>query len=194
MRAYYSICEHCVRDSCECGFTWFIISFSLKVITQKKNCGGNPSFNFDLQFSWTVVIVLHCWVSRMWCYFSIVSRPNKVLSTVFRQKALWSKSYVSSIMFCVHEGHTKKTELLQTAATLSCVNPSLCRVRNGDNLYVHFSYCLHWSQPGKILQRHFTDSFSRCLSRPSLILPKSLSYPHTNCREWTGGMQKSGLN
>jgi hypothetical protein len=53
--------------------------FTLNIHVVRKSCRNHfgilSLMNFFPLLSDKVMIVLHCWVSRMWCYFSIVSSP-----------------------------------------------------------------------------------------------------------------------
>jgi hypothetical protein len=51
-----------------------------------------------------VMIVLHCWVSRMWCMlFQHCQQVIQVLCAGYWQEALWSKPECPVKYFCVHE-------------------------------------------------------------------------------------------
>jgi hypothetical protein len=70
-----------------------------------------------LSFLWSdkVMIVLHWWVSRMWCYFSIVSRPFKGCAWGTDRRHS-EANWVSSIMFLC----PWVSEKLKSAEILDC--------------------------------------------------------------------------
>jgi hypothetical protein len=78
----------------------------------------NSLYSFPFIYD-KVMIGLHCWVSRMWCYLSTVSRPSiQMLCIGYRQEALW----VSNKMFLCPRmsNNLKGAEMLDNCHSQQC--------------------------------------------------------------------------
>jgi hypothetical protein len=105
-----------------------------------------------------VRIVLHCWVSRLRCCFSIVSRPFKCCARGTDRRHSEAYPSIKLHFFGVHEWMSSKKQLnYWTGATVSSVHYSwLCWVKKGDKPVCGFLLLVNTFYPLMALVFHFS--------------------------------------